>query len=149
MKKSITRVNIGCLACALLIVLSLALQFVPFWHHEAGSASINAYVWLPSHNAETTALLKAALGEDFTVGQMVAWPAAQLVCGLVGLVLCLFCQESAFAPVMALVTGVVGSIGYLATPALQLGACWGLHLAVGVLLAGMGWITLWWKKKTP
>lgn len=31
MKKSITRVNIGCFACALVLVLLLITQFVPFW----------------------------------------------------------------------------------------------------------------------
>ena len=149
MKEKITRVNIGCAACAVLIALVLVLQFVPFWQHETGSASINAYVWLPSSHSETTALLKGALGEDFTVGAMVSGPAAELVCGIVGLVLCLFCQKSIFAPLMATATGVVGTVAYLATPALQLGACWGGHLVACLLLAAVGAVTIWWKKTTP
>lgn len=148
MNGKITRVNIGCGACALLIALVLALQFVPFWQHEAGSASINAYVWLPSQNAETTALLQGALGEDFTVGNMVGGPAAELLCGIIALVLCIFCQKSIFAPLMAAVTGAVGAVAYLATPALQLGSLWGLHLATCLLLAAMGAVTTWWKKNT-
>lgn len=148
MKKSITRVNIGCAVCAVLVAFVLVVQFVPFWQHEAGSTSINAYVWLLTYNTETTALLQGILGEDFAVGDMVTGPAAELVCGLIALVLCIFCQKSIFAPLMAAVTGLVGAAAYLTTPALQLGSCWGLHLALCILLTAAGAVTIWWKKNT-
>ena len=148
MKKSITRVNIGCFACALVLVLLLITQFVPFWQDGEMSASISSYVWFPENNKAVTTYLKGYLGSDFTVGKMVAGPVVLLVGAAVSLFMCLFMQKQWIAPIITAVTGLAGTIGYLATPALQLGSLWGLHLGLCILLLGLAAVTIWWKANT-
>ena len=148
MKKSITRVNIGCFACALVLVLLLITQFVPFWQDGEMSASISSYVWFPEDSKAVTTYLKNYLGSDFTVGNMVAGPVVLLVGSAVSLFMCLFMQKQWIAPIITAVTGLAGTIGYLATPALQLGSLWGLHLGLSILLLGLAALTIWWKANT-
>ena len=148
MKKTITRVNIGCVACALVLVLLLITQFVPFWQEGEMSASIGAYVWFPQDNKAVTTYLQGFLGKAFEVGNMVAGPVVLLVGSLVSLWMCLFMQSKWITPIVTAVTGLAGTIGYLATPALRLGKLWGVHLGLCVLLLAMAAVTIWWKKNT-
>ena len=148
MKKSSTRVNIGCFACALVLVFLLITQFVPFWKDGEMSVSISSYVWFPQDNKEVTTYLQGFLGSDFDVGNMVACPVALLVSSVVGLFMCLFMQSKWSAPIVAALTGLVGTIGYLATPALRLGSLWGMHLGLSILLLALAAVTIWWKKNT-
>ena len=148
MKKSITRVNIGCIVCVLVLVLLLITQFVPFWQEGEMSVSIGSYVWFPEDNKAVTTYLKGFLGSDFTVGSMVAGPVVLLVGSAVSLFMCLFMQSKWITPIITAVTGLAGTIGYLATPALQLGNLWGLHLGLSILLLVLAAVTIWWKKNT-
>lgn len=148
MKKSITRVNIGCITCALVLVLLLITQFVPFWQDGEMSVSISSYVWFPQDNKAVTTYLQGFLGSGFDVGDMVAGPVALVVGSLVSLWMCLFMQSKWITPIVTALTGLVGTIGYLATPALQLGSLWGLHLGLSILLLVLAAVTIWWKKNT-
>ena len=148
MKKTITRVNIGCIACAAVLVLLLIAQFVPFWQDGETSASISAYVWFPSDNKAVTTYLQGHLGSDFDVGSMVACPVALLAGAAISLWMCLFMQSKRITPIITALTGLAGTIGYLATPALQLGSLWGLHLGLCILLLGLAAVTIYWKANT-
>lgn len=148
MKKTVTRVNIGCIACAVVLVLLLITQFVPFWQDGEMSASISSYVWFPQDNKAVTTFLQGQLGSGFQVGNMVAGPVVLLVGAAVSLWLCLFMQQQWVTPIITAVTGLAGAIGYLATPALRLGSLWGLHLGLCILLLGLAAVTIWWKANT-
>lgn len=150
MKKGITRVNLGCIACLGLMLILLVLQFTPFWTYgEAGEmASISQYIWFPYKFTGVTAALTAALGEGFAVTQVVLWPAVVLVGCAVGTVLCLLKQHKLYTPIVAALAGLAGTIGYLFTPALKLGQGWGVHLLLSVLLLLLGCVTTWWHLHT-
>lgn len=148
MKNTITRVNIGCIVCAIIVLLLLVTQFVPFWQTEEISASISSYIWFPSDHKALTSHLQEQLGKGFQVDSMVAGPVVLLVGSAVSLWLCIFMQSKWVAPIVALGTGLAGTIAYLATPALQLGNLWGLHLGLCLLLVATAALTIWWKTKT-
>ena len=146
MSKRITRVNLGCLACLGLMLILLVLQFTPFWvYGEAGeSASISQYVWFPYRFTGVDSLLTEALGTGYNINQMVLWPALVLVGCAVGAVLCVWKQHQLVTPVVAALTGLAGTAGYLSCPALQLGMGWGMHLALSIAILLIGSVTVYW-----
>lgn len=146
-ERGITRVNIGCIMCMGMMLMLLVLQFAPFWTYgEAGdmTASISRYVWMPTQVKELETSLQATLGSDFDVSQMVLCPIIVLVGAAAGAVLCLIKQDSIITPVVAVVTGLGGMIGYLSQPALRMGIGWGVHLALCIMILLTGALTGWW-----
>ena len=149
-KREITRVNLGCIGCLFLMLLLLVLQFTPFWSYgEAGemSASIGQYIWFPSDHTGLTAEFKATLGSEFEINQVVLWPIVLLVACAAGAVLCLFKQEHYAAPIVSMLAGLAGTIGYLVTPALKLGTAWWLHWVLSLLLLALGATVMYWRIK--
>ena len=125
------------LVCAALMAILLVLQFMPFWHfadgEEQAAVSISSYIWFPADNGGVDDYLSAAI-EDFSINQMLVTPILLLVLCAVGVVFCLMRAGSLPVLLLPLAAGLTGVIGYLTTPALQLGGNWLLHLLISALL---------------
>lgn len=129
--------RICCYICAVLMLLLLVLQFMPFWHYgEQGelSASINAYIWLPSEYKDLTKHLTAAIGEDYSINQVLIMPIVTLILEVCGIGFCLARRDHTITRVFPAACGLVGIWGYLAEPAFRLGANWGVHLIVCIAM---------------
>lgn len=135
--------------CAVLMAVLLVLQFVPFWHfadgEEQAAVSISSYIWFPADNDGVDDYLSAAI-EDHSINDMLVTPILLLVLCAVGVVFCLIKSRNPFALLLPLASGFVGTVGYLTTPALQMGGAWVLHLLVSILLlaaAAAGFVLHW------
>ena len=146
MKKSLTgKASLINIVCAVLLILLLVLQFTPFWHYgdeEPQSASIQEFVWFPSDNKALSTYIEDQLGVDFAVDEMVVMPVVVLVSGLAGAIVCILKSRASAAAILPAIAGLSGVIGYLSTPALQLGSLWILHLAVCVVLLVLSLVLL-------
>lgn len=124
------------LTCVLLMVLLLVLQFVPFWHYgEASgeSTSISSLIWFPGDNGSCEKYLKAN-DPDFAIDQLLGTAIGILVLSAAGIVLCAMKSDRAWTALFPAGCGLIGTVGYLRHPALQLGSAWQLHLMLSIAL---------------
>ena len=126
-------------ACAVLMTVLLVLQFTPFWHYgEAGeSCSISGYVWFPSDQKALETWL-GAQAEGHDLNSFVGMPILVLLLSAVGAVICPVKPEHVLTPVLPAACGLAGTIAYLTTPALKLGAGWTWHLLICMVLLVLG-----------
>ena len=152
------------LTCAVLVLILLVMQFMPFWlcsdckeHEDVDKmVSVAEYTWFPEkHKPITKGMTDVYLevyGEDYTdengkkytfaVDDIVT-PIAIVFFGcIVSAALCYAFSNEAIVAVIPLVVGVVGSYGYLAYPAMKAGAGWMLHLIVALLVVMAALLTL-------
>ena len=124
---------------ALMLVL-LILQFVPFWTYgEAGeTASISQYIWFPTDYSEVEQYIAASLGTDFSINQILGMAILMLVLSAAGFALCLAKPGQPLVSLLPTACGLTGVIGYLTSPAMQLGTGWVLHLLVCAGMLAMG-----------
>ena len=122
------------LICIGLMALMLILQFVPFWHYDGVTSSINGYVWLPTDHAGTEAWLQSQIGDWFTIQYLFAQPVLQLLLAVVGIIVCIAGVDYKWPLLLPVACGIVGMWGYLTEPALQLGSGWIFHLIVCIAM---------------
>lgn len=133
---------------ALLMVLALICQFVPYWHYgEGNSDSINGYIWFPTDKPELTAYL-VENDEEHNVNE-IAWPGigVLLLC-TAGVILCLRKSSSVGTCIMSILGGAWGIWFYMATPAMRLGTGWWLHALIFLLMMITGAYGLLGSRKT-
>lgn len=118
---------------ALVLVVS-AMMFLPFWHYNDASSSINGYVWMPSDQMGLEAYLSDELGYKVDINQVVRTQAFMFPLGYVVLVLCLIKADKAWSMIATIPFGVLGIIGYLSCEALQLGSAWWVLLALCIAI---------------
>lgn len=128
-----TRNNSGRMQAISMItaVLTLAvsvMMFLPFWHFEEQSISINSYVWKPSEHTDFERSLAEELGHKPDVNQIVRMPALMFLPEWIGIALCLIMRTSAWQMICTLPFGVFGVIGFLSSDALRLGSTWRLMM---------------------
>lgn len=137
---SSSRVTSICnIACAVLMLILLVLQFMPFWTVEteegANSVSIQSFIWFPGDHGDLEDSLGATLGnEEFSVNDVLGMPILVLVAGAAGVVLCLIKSGSGFASILPAICGVAGVWGFLAKPAFRLGSTWQIQLALSAVI---------------
>lgn len=142
--------------CAIMLVLVLATQFLPFWnctveckeHKDVGkTVSIAEYVWVPDHHKPITKgmtdVYLEAYGEDyvdengkkfkFELNDIVAPLVVMFAGSIVGVVLCVMYSKRIFPALIPLIVGGIGVYWYLTCPAMQVGENWILHLIVSAL----------------
>jgi len=129
------------LLCALLMLALLILQCSPFWAYGNGKeVSLQGYVWFPADHAGLSKQLNADLGlkGNFNPSSILLFPVLTLFAGAVGIVLNLIMSDRLISAILPIISGGAAVAGYIIKPALQLGANWQLHMAVGVLVALSG-----------
>lgn len=129
--KKIKTVN---LIAALLVLIVSVMMFLPFWHWDGQSASINGYVWMPSEHTALEKHLSDALGYKTDINQIFQIPALMLLFGWAGFALCLIKRDSAWQMICTLPFGIFGIIGFLSCDALRLGSTWVLILMLCIAI---------------
>ena len=127
------------MVCALLMIVLLVLQFLPYWQYaeDGGSCSISGYVWFPTDHKELESWISAQV-EGYDLNGFVG--AALLVFGLAvtGTAFCLFQRRNGWPSVLVTACGAAGMIVYLCNGALRLGSVWLVHLLVCAAVLALG-----------
>lgn len=133
------RVSTLNLLCAALMIALLVLQFTPFFTcAESGeTVSLQSYVWFPYDHTDLEKEIKVSL-PDHEVSELVPMALLVLLCGAAGAVVSLIKPDRIYGPLLAVICGLSGVIGYLSVPALQLGGSWHWHLILSALIAVLG-----------
>jgi len=131
--------------CALLMLVLLAMQFLPYWTYgEEGTlqASIGQYVWFPGEYKELDTHLGEQLGKGYDITQMVTGPILVLVLSAVGAVLCLVKAGARATALLPMGCGAAGIVTYACTAALRLGSLWWVHLLLAAAILVCGAVTM-------
>lgn len=128
------RLKVTNFVVAALVLAVSVMMFLPFWHYNDTSSSINGYVWMPSDQTGLEAYLSDELGYKVDINQVVCTQAFMFPLGYVGLVLCLIKADKAWSMIATIPFGVLGIIGYLSCEALQLGSAWWVLLALCIAI---------------
>ena len=137
------------LAAIVLVVVLVALQFVPFWSYQKeekvdgvettveATASIAKYVWLPFECRELTKDFGEALDiAKPKVNDFITEAALVLVLGVVSVIMILIFKNEwmIFFP---LATGIIGILQFLTQKVRQMGNMWYISLALSVVLVAV------------
>jgi len=126
------------LICAFILLVLIILQFVPYWHYDGMSASINSYVWFPySHDALKT-YLETSLGASVDLNREVITPIIITFVGILILALQIWKPDYSIAMFGTVLIGIAGAYGYLSSDVLQLGSTWILHLVLCIAAVALG-----------
>lgn len=141
--------------CAVLMIVLLLTQFLPFWecvgckNHENKLISISAYLWFTDDHKPVTenmtdvyleyfgAGLKDENGKSykFRANDVSETPVAIVIATVVCLFMCFWKPQKVYATVSALIGGAYGIYGYLTNLALQCGRNWMIHFFVAVVVS--------------
>ncbi len=142
------------LAAVALVVVLIALQFVPFWSYEKTekvdgvettyetTASIAEYVWLPFNCRELT----KDFGETLDIAKpkvndFITEAALVLALGVTSVIMILIFKNE-WMILFSLVVGVFGDLQFLTQKVMQMGSMWYIHLAVSVVLTAVSVLSL-------
>ena len=163
--KELNKTRLMNYACAIMLVLLFATQFLPFWnctvdckdHKEVEkTVSIAEYVWLPDHHKPITKGMTdaymEAYGEDFMrengkkfkfeLNDIVAPLVVMFAGSVVGAVLCVMYSKRMLPAFIPLLVGSIGVYWYLTCPAMQIGENWILHLIIAALTSVVALVSI-------
>ena len=151
------------LVCALLLLVTLVLQFLPFWtcedckgHEDVQKdISLAEYVWLPGHHEgmedQMTDLYKDVYGKNYRGPdgrKFKFWPNEVLptvlpgfLGSIFGIILCVWLRKKFFVAALPLYVGIAGIIGFTSCLALTVGMNVQLHLVVAIALTAVSGLT--------
>ena len=138
MSGNIRKINI---LCAILMVILLAMQFMPYWHMEEKekSVSIQGFTWFPTDNQDLESFIREETGEaDFGVTRIIGMPILELFLCAIGAVLCCCKSSNPLMLIFPTAAGLFGLWGYLTKPAFRLGGSWAFHLILCIILLILG-----------
>ena len=128
------------MACALLSLVMIGLQFLPFWDMgaEVGKLSIADVLWFPHKHVGIDQFFESVVVIDptvnpFVINQVILVPVFVFAMAVVGFVLC-FIMKSKGYTVAPLICGLLTVVGYLVRPELKLGAGWYFHLIPAIIM---------------
>lgn len=130
--------------CALLLIILLVLQFSAFWtygENDELSCSLQSYIWFPTDNTALTKHLEA-LVPGHAINSIIVMPILVLVTAVLSIALICVKPGQPLNALLPVVCGGVGAWGYLSKAEFQLGANWQLHLALCILIALCGLLSL-------
>lgn len=155
--KNINKMQVASMICAIMCLLLLITQFLPFWncsncktHKDVDKqVSVAGYVWIPTNHKpitkEMTNVYLEEYGEDFegedgkrykfAVNDIVVPCVIVFMGSLAGLVLNIAFSRRAIVNLIPLVAGSVGAYWYSTCPAMKVGANWQFHMFVAALTA--------------
>ncbi len=151
--------------CALLLIVTLVMQFQPFWicsdcktHKDVDKeVSIAEYLWIPKHHEpiadEMTDLYRDTYGPDFKdpatgrkfkfkVNYILPSVLTVFLGSIVGILGCVIFHKKFFLAGVPLVVGVAGILGQLSYPALQVGQNAQTHLILYGVVAAVSAVAL-------
>lgn len=130
--------------CAILMLVLLVMQFMPFWTYgdPATSVSIQGYIWFPGNHTGLDQALKESVSADYSINDVLLMPILTLVLGAAGIVLCLLKSANPFVSLLPAACGLAGTWGYLTGTAFHVGSGWVFHLILCIVLLALGLISL-------
>lgn len=130
MKKS----KICNIICIVFMGIILVLQFMPFWNYGGMTTSIQNYIWNPLSHTELGEFIAGHVGADYIIDQIIMMPIIVLFSAVAGIIVCIWKSDNLFTAFLPLLCGGAGIWGYLCKPAFRLGANWGIHLAICIII---------------
>ena len=129
------------LIAAILMIVLLVLQFFPFWQYgeaQEHSASIQGYIWFPSHHTDLEKYFAAETGSAFEINSILSMPILVLLTGIIGAIVCLIKADEFWVGILPVACGASGLWGFLTKVVYRMGTNWQLHAAVCVALILVG-----------
>ncbi len=146
--------------CAVLLIVTLAMQFQPFWtcsdcktHKDVDKeVSIAEYLWTPKHHEpiadEMTDLYRDTYGSDykdpvtgrkfkFKINYILPSVLTVFLGCVVGIIGCVIFHKRFFMACIPLVVGIAGIFGQLSYPALQVGQNAQTHLILSIVVTAV------------
>jgi hypothetical protein len=155
--KKLSKNQIGNLICALMCVLVLVTQFLPFWnctncktHKEVDKVvSVAEYIWIPVNHTPITKSMTNVYYEvfgdglvdtngkpyKFSVNDIFGPCVVTFVGSLAGIALGILFSRRSIVGLVTLIMGCSTARWYLICPAMQVGQNWQSHLVVAILAA--------------
>ena len=132
------------IACAVIALALLVMQFTPFWYMGEGTepVSIGGYVWFPSDHGEVTSYLQEQVSGDFKVNDVIAMPILVLLLSVATMVVCVWKMDNPLAVLLPMACGLAGVWGFLAKAAFRLGSTWSFQLVLCIALIALGAVAL-------
>lgn len=134
--------------CAAFALAMIVTQFLPFWGcygckncAEGALISVNQYVWFANdHKYGLTDVLSNYYIPGFRAMDVVAICAFMQLASVFTILFAALRPQRLLATSFCLVAGIIGVVGYLTSPAYQLGQLWIVHLIIAAcgLLAALG-----------
>ena len=133
--------------CALLMLVLLVTQFLPFWTchcakkcgEEGKELSVSSYVWFPKDHAKGITKDFDELISKFELNDVILTPVVILVCSVLGIFFCIIKAKNPLMGIFPFLAGLAGTFGYLTNPVLKAGMNWQIHLiaSIAVLAASL------------
>ena len=132
------------IACAVIALALLVMQFTPFWYMGEGTepVSIGGYVWFPSDHGEVTSYLQEQVSGDFKVNDVIAMPILVLLLSVATMVVCVWKMDNPLAVLLPMACGLAGVWGFLAKAAFRLGSTCSFQLVLCIALIALGAVAL-------
>lgn len=124
------------MSCALLSIVMIGLQFLPFWNvgGEAGKLSISDVVWLIYNHPEAKTFFTQNFGATTTINSVILIPVFIFAACVVTFVLS-FVMESVWYTIAPAIAFILTVVGYLARPELRAGDGWFFHFIPTTIMA--------------
>lgn len=129
------------LIAAILMIVLLVLQFLPFWQYgeaQEHAVSFQGYIWFPTNHAELETSFKEATDSNYLVNSILPMALLVLFVGAIGAVLCVMKSDEPWVGVFPVACGAAGLWGFLTKVVYRMGTNWQLHAAVCVALILVG-----------
>lgn len=123
---------------AVLCLLMLILQFLPFWNDGETVCSMQEMLWFPNDQNGIPGYISEQTGVSFNIDSVVWLTLVTFITSIFGAIFSLTKNASGWPAVFPAVGGFCAVWNYLSRAALQLGNIWGLHLAVGICQCLLG-----------
>ena len=162
--KKLTITSLCNFVCAVLLLVTLVMQFQPFWTCEdckshkdtTKDVSIAEYFWLPRHHDELaedmTDLYKEIYGNNyrdpngkkfkFRANEVLATALAASVGSVAGILCCVLLRKKFWVSAIPLAVGIAGVLGFTTCPALQIGKNAQIHLIIAIVVTVVAAISL-------
>ena len=142
MNKQLPSLSLSASLCALLMLVLLICQFLPFWNTGTEAVSISSYIWFPSENEAVTELLSPHTDARFPINDIVTPCVLMLLFSAGTLILRIFSKENILLPICSLIGSTAGIWVCATKAAFRLGGLWWLILIISILAAASSLLTL-------
>lgn len=134
---------------AVLMLVMLILQFIPFWSMGSQEISIGEYAWLPTEHEDFTTYFQQAIGNsNFHAGYVAYINVIVLLACTMGIIFCFKNADDVWPSIFPAACGIAVIYGHFARPVFHMGAMWKFHLVLAIgMIALTGLSLIFWIKK--
>lgn len=127
--------RLTCMLCALPALGLLICQCVPFWNLDGERLSINGFVWFCLDYPHFELYFKQMLNDaTFDAGKIAGVNTLTLLSSSLTIFFCIKNSDDWWSLIFPIISGFVCLYSYMAYPVYRIGALWGLHVAMGIVM---------------